>query len=234
MTISRTEQTLSNQHCASRGLTQYFRYTANSVHLVWLLRHNRVRAKCTGSRTHKRFAMKMTKYGAVNTRCPDARPWKIPRYIFTRLYTQSQYAQGDQGKYKEYTPPFPLLVKTRAIRFCKWPAQMSDTGNNNQYGKKWQLSTLCGCLIYKTSFDNKMEKWEYSIDLDDHFAYECILDGKYGCGAQNKLVVHFSFMFFFTLWGKLCHPSITDQKCFSNAKPVNKLLVIFFIIAVRK
>ena len=70
------------------------------------------------------------KCDAVNKRCPDARPWKIPRYIFTRLYTQSQYAQGDQGKYKEYTPPFPLLVKTRAIRFCKWPAQMSDTGNN--------------------------------------------------------------------------------------------------------
>ena len=105
-------------------------YTANSVHLVWLLRHNRVRAKCAGSRTHNRCAMKMTKYGAVNTRCPDARPWKIPRYIFTRLFTQSLYEQGDQGKYKEYTPPFPLLVKTRAIRFCKWPAQMSDTGNN--------------------------------------------------------------------------------------------------------
>ena len=63
--------------------------------------------------------MKMTKYGAVNTRCPDARPWKIQRYIFTRLYTQSLYGQGDQGKYKEYTHPFPLLVKTRAIWFCK-------------------------------------------------------------------------------------------------------------------
>ena len=127
-----TEQTLSNQHCASSAWRN-FRYTANSVHLMWLLRHIRVRAKRAGSRTHNRCAMKMKKYGAVNTRCPDARPWKIQRYIFTRLYTQSLYEQGDQGKYKKYTPPFPLLVKTRAIRFCKWPAQMSDTGNNMYY-----------------------------------------------------------------------------------------------------
>ena len=55
----------------------------------------------------------------------------IQDYIFTRLYRQSLYGQGDQGKYEEYTPPFHwLLVKTRAIRFCKWPAQISDTVNN--------------------------------------------------------------------------------------------------------
>ena len=50
--------------------------------------------------------------------------------------TQSQYDNRDQGKYKIYTHlgiSVSLALIMRAIPWNKWPAQMSDTGNNIYY-----------------------------------------------------------------------------------------------------
>ena len=65
---------------------------------------------------------------------PDAGRGKIPKWYCPRLLTRKVNTIIETRENTRYIPiSVSLALIMRAIPWKKWPAQMSDTGNNNDY-----------------------------------------------------------------------------------------------------
>ena len=69
----------------------------------------------------------------------DARMWDHGKYkgifciVSARKLSTRRETKQNTNNIGGLPDSFPMFMKTRAIRFCKLPAQMSDTGNNEVY-----------------------------------------------------------------------------------------------------